>query len=575
MINNYLTLIDKKFNEKLDKKLYYIISLTIAFIYTISLFPLDYFSGQNPFWFDVRTDPTQHISGMWAFVADEWHFPLLKTTYLNYPQGVSVAFTDSIPIAALLFKPIAHFFPENSHYFGVWAFLAYIMQGISGAYFIGEASKKSFLNSLLGTLFALMMPALLIRMPHTALLMQSLLIFTLAFYYLGMTQKISPKNSIKKQSIVLFLATLIHPYFIAMLYPIYLITHFSFLLQKKIDIKYSLLQILMITVLLFLSFWIVGYIVFDKGLPPTTTGFDINSMNMLSPFLGTHLAGSLFLPSEMFKLDATGCQIDGHNYLGISVLLMIFWIVIFKTKHLLKIFYTHLPIVILMILFTIYSLSTTIYLTDKVIFTYSLPDFFNTITGTFRSSGRFFWSVGYMILFGSLLFIINNYKQKFITFLLLILLSLQYIDTKPHRDYLDEGTHRKAYYKVEHKEWSQLVKSSNRIYLFPTYGCNVDYIDPLFVQYFAASQKKQYNTGFVARIRPNCQKKETILKQEFQSGDLFIFSKNKFSKHKINKVMGVNFKYWCRKHEIGIVCKIDSTEKFWQQFDSKIFSDTI
>ena len=557
--------------KTLNAPAYYLVSIIISLFYTFLIFPPDFFTGSNPFWFDIRTDPTQHVTGLWAFLADEWHFPLLYTTYLNYPQGVSAAYADIIPLAALFFKPVASFFPAHSHYFGVWVLLSYLMQGIAGAYFLGNAVGKNLLMVLTGTLFAVMMPSLMIRIPHSALLMQSLLIFALALYYLASVGRLAPMKATRWQGLLLVLAALIHPYFLAMLFPLYIVMHLSLAVKHKEKISYAFAEGAIVTLLVLAILWIIGYIIPHQGVFRPTQGFDINSMNLLSPLLGTHLAGSVCLPSQMFKLDATGLQIDGHNYLGISLLLMILFLVFFKTKELLGALRAHWLMVLLMIGFTLYALSSKIYMADTLVFSYDLPHIFDKITGTFRSSGRFFWPVGYALLFGALILCIKSCRQKWLVPALLTLILLQYIDTKPHRAYLYEAAHRKPYFKVEHDPWNRLVASVNTVYLFPTYGCGADYIDPLAMQYFATFNEKPYNTGFVARAQTDCSSKNAVLEKEKVPGDLFVFSKGKIADGKIASYIGSNFYKYCRRHTIGIVCKIGADAKEWQQFSDGDF----
>ncbi len=163
----------------LSIKNYYLIAFGLSFIYTLLLFPMDFIIGNSGFWFNTTTDPTQHVTGMWAFVHDQWHFPLLYTKLLNYPEGVSAAFTDSIPIAAIPFKLISSWLPPGSHYFGIWVLSCYIMQGLAGAYCATILNGYKLNGAVIGALFAVMMPSLMIRIPHAALLAQFVLLFEL------------------------------------------------------------------------------------------------------------------------------------------------------------------------------------------------------------------------------------------------------------------------------------------------------------------------------------------------------------------------------------------------------------
>ena len=49
-------------------------------------------------------DITQHQMGWMFYRNSPWTFPLCKALFLGYPQGTSISYTDSIPLAALFFK---------------------------------------------------------------------------------------------------------------------------------------------------------------------------------------------------------------------------------------------------------------------------------------------------------------------------------------------------------------------------------------------------------------------------------------------------------------------------------------
>ena len=67
----------------------------------------------------LEKDIQQHYAGWLFYRQDAVGFPLCVTTALNAPQGVSVAYTDSIPLLAALCRPLA----------GVWAARSSILAG--------------------------------------------------------------------------------------------------------------------------------------------------------------------------------------------------------------------------------------------------------------------------------------------------------------------------------------------------------------------------------------------------------------------------------------------------------------
>ncbi|MBW5413094.1 DUF6311 domain-containing protein [Pseudomonas sp. MAG002Y] len=546
-------------DQPLTRDRYYGLAFLIALIYTCHVFPLSFFTGSSGFWFDTRTDPTQHITGMWAFAQDAWHFPLLYTDLLNAPQGVSAAFTDSIPLAAIPFKFIYKWLAPDSHFFGVWMLGCYVMQGIAGAYAAASFKAHTLSAAIAGTLFAVMMPSLMIRIPHAALNAQFLLIFMLAFYVRLRRGELSGRGFLLAGGSLLLLAATIHPYLLAMLFPLYAVALLAAQLSgSMISWRGTFAGLLVPLPLLFAVLYCLGYLSLAKGLPPPEGGFIESSMNLLSPLLGTQLAPSVFLPSKGITLDATGMQIDGHNYLGVSLLLMLIYLIMFHTKQLLISLRKHWLMALLMLGLTLYSLSNRIYLGSTVVAEYPLPGFMEPLTHVFRGSGRFFWPVGYALLISALgLFLCRAHPGY--RLILLLLVVLQYIDTRHHRGYLAEAAGRQPYFAYDRNEWDARVANARQVYLLPTYGCGGSGTDALFLQYFSALHAVPLNTGFIARVVTACEDKASVLDRPRQSKELFIFghgTQNKVPQERIEHAMQGHYAEWCQEEAIGTVCTV-------------------
>lgn len=75
-------------------------------------------------------DPAQHYLGWELFRRSPVHLPYIGANYnAVYPFRTSVLFTDSLPLAALLFKPLGGILPTRFQYFGWWGLFCYMMQG--------------------------------------------------------------------------------------------------------------------------------------------------------------------------------------------------------------------------------------------------------------------------------------------------------------------------------------------------------------------------------------------------------------------------------------------------------------
>ncbi|MEI2813565.1 MAG: DUF6311 domain-containing protein [Burkholderiaceae bacterium] len=144
-------------------------------------------------------DISQHISGWWYFVQEPWHLPLLHTYKLDHPDGVSIAFTDSIPLAALFFKFLItlflNAFPAHFHYFGWWVGFVFIAQAVAATFLIRALGAKSWFAMVIAVGFALTWPVLHARYHHSALMTQSIILFGLAFYWLGQKGNLDKSTS--------------------------------------------------------------------------------------------------------------------------------------------------------------------------------------------------------------------------------------------------------------------------------------------------------------------------------------------------------------------------------------------
>lgn len=120
-------------------------------------------------------DPAQHYLGWVQFRHSEWHLPYLGMSYATiYPHRISVLYTDSLPLFALLFKLLSPLLPDTFQYFGWWGLLCFMLQGALGQCLIarlgGVHTHAGHAGALLGAGILLLFPALRIRMfGHTAL----------------------------------------------------------------------------------------------------------------------------------------------------------------------------------------------------------------------------------------------------------------------------------------------------------------------------------------------------------------------------------------------------------------------
>lgn len=484
------------------------VALVIALAYLAYVYPLDFFQGGGKFF--AEGDAAQHVSGWLFYARDSWHFPLLRTTRLNTPEGVSIALTDSIPLVALLLKPFSGLLPRDFQYIGLWHAVAYLIQALAATTLLRVLGCRTLFAAAVAAAVAITWPALTHRLGHTSLLTHGLILFALTAYFAGVTETGKSKIAARWLIALIAIGLLVHPYLMAMIYAIFL----AYVLDKGVEGESWRLQGLRIVT----SLSVVGILMYVLGYTGSTGGaggFDYFSMNLASPF-----CGGLLLQC---RIDATGGQLEGFNYIGAGGLLIL------AAGALSPMYKPQVgtrglkyPFLILMaVTLTLYALSTTWYLADNKILRYSLPSTFTIVTGTFRASGRFFWVVGYLLLFVLLARLLKNKVRWIPITVLAVALPLQWIDTSPIRNSVIQAVHRPD--QEEGKLWKAIMAGAQHLIMYPAFGCGHGGPDQyLYFQNIAAQQGLTFNTGYIARLQTSCGAPEAGLPAEFDADTVFV-----------------------------------------------------
>ena len=117
----------------------------------------------------LEKDIQQHYAGWLFYRQSALPFPLCITPAINAPQGVSVAYTDSIPLVAAVCRPLAELLGGTFQYFGWFTLLCFVLQGGFGALLCGLFASSAA-SAALGSLLFVASPILYERaLRHTSL----------------------------------------------------------------------------------------------------------------------------------------------------------------------------------------------------------------------------------------------------------------------------------------------------------------------------------------------------------------------------------------------------------------------
>ena len=495
----------------------YLLAAVLGIALFLELYPLSFVLGHGAF-FDT-SDPAQHVTGWRYYAQDAWHFPLLKTTRLNYPAGVSIAFTDSIPLAALLFKPFVAWLPENFHYFGLWHGLVYLTQAIAATFLLRALGVKHVPGLIAAVVLTLVWPALIWRLHHTSLMTHSIILATLGCYVSGREEQWRPATAAVGMIGIALLALLIHPYLFAMSYALFLMYLADIGLRTPGPVRWRLPLILVplsLAAILGIA-WSLGYL----GPSSATDGFGTFSMNLQAPF-----CSGKFYPCG--ELPTNSPQGEGFNYLGAGVLLLIAVALIMRLRDIGDLLRRYPALAVGMTLFAVYAVSNRILWHEHLLFSYHVPSVFAKLVNTFRASGRFFWPVGYALLFMALAVLLRR-PVKWALPLLVIALPLQWVDVHPLREVIRDLVSRPG--KQDLNAWQTVMTGIKRVNLYPAYTCDrTNEAIYGFFQRLATQYHATLDTGHVARATPDCALNQDKFAKPFEGDALYVMAAAKLDK---------------------------------------------
>ncbi|WP_181336363.1 DUF6311 domain-containing protein [Hyphomicrobium methylovorum] len=385
---------------------------------SLLLLPIQILNPTNISWLGDG-DWAANYLGWEFFRQSAWGWPLGSNPRYGLEISNSVVYSDSNPLLALVFKPISSLSSQPFQYFGLWIYACVILQAWFAWLLTGLATRSVFLR-LLATSFFVFAPPFWFRFGHVNLICHFLI---LAALYLALTKN---KNKPILWAILLGAAVSVHFYVASMLFVIWgadLWARLSSEARARPDRASILREIASTLVLVGLVGWTVGY--FTVGGDVGSGGFGYYRMNLLSPVDPNNW-------SYVLK-DIKGGPGDyeGFNYFGLGVIILALFAIPFIIREWEFIsgeIYKRRYLFVVMFLLTCFAVSHNIAIGG---FEYHLwlPHRVVKALSILRSSGRFFWPVYYLLLFGLIVFTLKANSARQAAILLSLALAVQIIDT--------------------------------------------------------------------------------------------------------------------------------------------------
>ena len=468
-------------------------------------------------------DLTQHFLGWEFFRRTHWQFPVGLTEGI-YWEPVSVVYTDSIPLFAMVCKLLSFLLPEHFQYFGWFGFLCYALLGGFAALLVHRLTRRGPASMVAAVLFVAN-PVLLNRMfLHTALSAHFLIVAAFCLWAFQRDLSVSKKAGL--WSLLIVCGTLINAYFTPMLFGILAVSLLQEVLekQKPAALLWTFGSPLVLTSV---AAFVTGF--FYGDVPKTAGGLRVLSFNIngfFNPFtyltaFGRHTQGyrdmmySAFLPGQALS---TAYQNEGFSYLGLGVLvlgLLTLVLLVLQRRRLHEIL--HRPFVIsagvLVVVFTFLALSPTATWGSHILYELKLPAPVENLWSAFRSTARFIWVVYYFVLASVpvLWTKLTEMKPKnrgrisgiAATAVLPLLVVVQLADLSPGYREKREAFHSLTPYEspLQAKAWEELGESVDAIIFYPDteYGLYLDGKTSTDFEIYALNYDLRLNNTYMSR----------------------------------------------------------------------------
>ncbi|MBU1203105.1 hypothetical protein KKH39_03660 [Patescibacteria group bacterium] len=465
--------------------------------------------------FTTGHDTTQSYVGWIMYRNSDWTFPIGIAKNYAYPIGASISSADSIPILAIPFKVIRNFLPTTFQYFGFWIMLCFVFQAIFG-FLLAKIFLKDDSLSILASVFFVFSPTMLFRLGGHFALGGHFLI--LAGLYLLLKKQI--KSYIWWWPL-LMASLLVHPYLLFINFFLFLAHTLILWTDKNINTLKLFLYIFLQIIFVLLLTYVLGLFSLSSAGAP---GFGDFSMNLNAIF--NPLGWSKILPDW----PLIRYQEEGFNYLGLGSLILVFFSFYYfiKNKKYKKAGGKYWPIFLVLLILFFLAISNTVAISDKILWTVALPKMISEdILGIFRSSGRLFWPIYYLLMLGSF-YILKNIKYNWSIILMAIFLLMQVYDLS-HKVYYRGLEFEGQLWQNQYleKEMPIIARGYKHISFLPLVP-HRNYMDYAI---FAANNNMTINNGFFARQDENLDKHiEQEIKEVkgglIQTDTIYIFSRD-------------------------------------------------
>ena len=482
---------------------------------------------RNINWLLADFDMTLEYLG-WAFYRyGPWAFPIGLNPNFGLDISSSIIYSNSLPLFAMVFKPLSSLLGEPFQFWGLWILLCFVLQAWMAWLLLSLITKDLWIKTF-ATGLLLFSPPMLSQIGFHNSTIGHFPILAAIYLVLRPTQN----QRVLWWSILLPCTLMIHPYTFAMLVALWLADLLDKLvIQKKLSVLMVLLEMVCAFSTTILIAWQAGYFM---NVSPGETGFGTYRMNLLALFDPSGFDAANWSYLYALPWVRANNNYEGFVYLGLGLMTVLLISLPMMTRQrdkFVKLLGQHIFILLCLICLTLFALSNNIGIGPWTFSIPLTPKLFS-IASILRASARMFWPVFYVIAITGIYFLIRGYSKKVVTTVLGIALAIQIMDTS--------GAWLEIKHKINHPGaqpvsslsdpfWVDAAQHYKKVVRVPVW--NEQAIWEKFANY-AAQNQLGTNSVFMGRVdqqkieRSNQKIKEMLAQGKFESDTLYIVEDN-------------------------------------------------
>lgn len=456
----------------------------IAFIIVRGIAPLD---PTNILWLDAR-DRAMHTLGWWWFAMAPWGWPPGASPLNGLELANSVGLSDSLPLFAFPFKLIAGWLPGRFQYWGYWELLCFILQSLFAA-LIAHQLKLSRPMALVAAMFCVFQPAFLMRLDVHMALAGHWTILAAVWLYL---RRSSP---LWAWPLLLAIVSAIHGYLLVMVFALWGGSLLTRLWQGELRPLRIAAELMLGGIGIAVVLWAAG--IFMVG-SMESFGFGLFRMNLMGPI------NPAFFQFIVPGVPVNAFEWEGVNYVGLGIFALTAAVLFtLRPANLAPLLAPRLlPLVLVTVGLAVFSLSHRVALGSIELFELPLPKALENFLTTFRSSGRMFWPLGYLIVFALLTLLSRQLRSTPALIVACLALGLQLGDLQRGIRALRVGPDRTGTTwrtMLTSPAWEALAPHYQRVRALPVENENWNWRE---LSWFAITHKLPTDAVYLGRIDP-------------------------------------------------------------------------